>query len=154
MNEGVWTCIGALLGATIGGFTTYVITIKTIKLELKKINIIFLIDKLKKLESIKNNYTVNSYQTIDSKNEKDIINNFEILSKIYNDLSHYLINSIYFEEVAKEYEKILLESGSEIEDANSSLRGTYLYRDFNLKMDNLIKNELKHTITEIKQITI
>jgi len=154
ISDGFWACSGALIGAAIGGFTTYTIAKKTIKLELQKINISFLIEKLRKLESIKNNYDINYPQAIGSENTKRIIDDYDFLSKTFNDLSHYFFTSIYYAEVLKEYENILLEAENEIIDANSELKTSYFYKGFNLKMDALIKGELKQTISEIKQLTI
>ena len=121
MNEGFWACVGALIGAAIGGYTTYMVSNKTIKLELKKINISFLIDKLRKLESIKKNYDIDYSQTINSENTQKIINDFEFLSKVFNDLSHYFINSNIYQQVSKIYENILIESENEYNDNNSSV---------------------------------
>lgn len=148
-NEGFWACIGAI----IGGLTTYLVSKETIKMELDKMKISFLIEKLRTLESIKKNYQLDFTQTVDAESETKIINDFEFFSKVYHDLAHYFINSVYLKEVSNEYENIISETENKNNENNNNSIIIYFYRDFNIKMHKLINYELKQTTSEIKKMT-
>lgn len=88
LTEGFWTCMGALIGATIGGFITLTVSKKTIKIELNKIKMSFLVDKLRKLESIKD-FNIKYIQEINQYNEQQVIDDNNYLMKVFENLAHY-----------------------------------------------------------------
>lgn len=51
-SEGFWVCFGAIIGATVGAITTYIVSKQTSKLEVKKQRIEYLNLKRGRLEEI------------------------------------------------------------------------------------------------------
>lgn len=152
LSKGFWACVGTLIGALIGGVTSFLISKQTLKLELHKFRLPILLDRLKTLELIKTQYDVDYHNAIDADIANKIRNDYDYLYKKFLHLNHYFIDSSQYLEIKEDYKIISFELEKEIKEERTNDLLTVYQRDFNYKMDKLLTAELVSLQNEISKM--
>lgn len=144
-SEGFWACIGAIIGASVGGIATFIVSKKTVTLEIQKEKIRSLDFKIQNLSALKSSLKL--YTT-----ELD----FEIseLNNLTQDLfrREHMFNRARLDDLFKRYECVdCLSDERRTDDPNSSeirIESFAIYQD----AIRIIKEELDQTYKERKSL--